>query len=404
MKRIFLLFLLIPTAAIADDTSNVVPETFGGLMTSFVGTANLPTLCGYGYSHTPDGTCVEINATYQAAECPKIEIDGVFYNTHRINLDTNTFRYPEPSEHRCLGMYSLYYYNPDIFVDMASTGDYFAFGPSMCGYGEYNLNGTCVAVSSTDAQQKCNSGSHMTVATNASFMGPNREDPRCNGDYTLYDFVTQTSERIYPLYVGTYLFIGTELKVNTYDDMVKNRCMSGIAGYEDISAEYYSIDLIGVSADYQPFQHPKYGMCDSGFRKFVAHTDCKDIDTSSANSPKECWVLCTGKDEVYTNSGICATGYCMNGSKKMRLHVARPDGEKYDYPLYASKTSTPALNFKFLDKDTNAEKMCYVNLVPPDAINHFVTTKPNPIRVGKTFTWFDSAGKEHTAPNLITID
>ena len=355
-----------------------------------------PVLCGYGYLRAADGTCAQINSDYQSPECPLI--DGA--HTHLINLDTNSFRYLEFSEHKCLGMYSIYQYNPNIFVDVPSTGDYFAFGPSMCGYGEYNLNGTCVKTVSSDAQQKCSSGSHLTVATNASFMGPRDEAPRCNGDYTLYNFVTDTSDRIYPLYVGTFLFIGTELKVNTFDDMYKNRCMSGISGYEDISAEYYNIDLIGVAADYQPFQHPERGMCESGFRKFVAHTDCKDIDTKSANAPSECWVLCTGAGEVYTNSGRCSTeGYCENGDKKMRLHVALPgaNGKKYSYPLYASKTSDPAMHFKFINA-SGAEQMCYVNLVPPEAIEHFVGTKPNPIR---TMFYNPDVGKNET---LITID
>ena len=146
--------------------------------------------------------------------------------------------------------------------------------------------------------------------------------------------------------------------------------------------------------------------CDDGFSKFNARQNCHYIKTDADVADNWlCAVLCERPEYVYTNSGVCSVdGYCMNGDSKMRLHVARPDGEKYSYPLYASKTSSPALHFKFLDKVTNAEKMCYVNLVPPDAIAHFVTTKPNPIRVGKTFTWFDSAGEEHTATNLITID
>ncbi|MDW2995341.1 MAG: hypothetical protein R8N24_04970, partial [Alphaproteobacteria bacterium] len=142
------------------------------------------------------------------------------------------------------------------------------------------------------------------------------------------------------------------------------------------------------------------------YSKFIVKNDCKDIDVADVSQLSEnqiCGVLCENAGDVYTNSGVCATGYCKNGDKKLRLHVARPEGAKYDYPLYASKTSSPSMHFKFLNTSGN-EQTCYVNLVPPDAINHFVNEKPNPIRVGKSLSWTDSSGKTHTTDNLITID
>ena len=92
----------------------------------------------------------------------------------------------------------------------------------MCGYGKYFLDGACHDVESESANQGCDAGAHMTVATDASFMGPNRDAPYCNGDYHLYDYITNTENRIYPIYHGTLLFIGTEMKVNTFDEMSKN--------------------------------------------------------------------------------------------------------------------------------------------------------------------------------------
>ena len=406
MKGVFVIFVvLFTTVSYAEDT---VTETYGDLMTSFENRSGwLPTLCNHGYYHAPDGTCVSID--YQSPECPTITIDSVEYSTHRVDLDTNTFRYQEYAEHTCLGMYSLYTYDPEIFVGMVSTGDFYDFGPAICGYGKYNLDGNCVEYTSETAQAGCEDGSHMTVAYDSSFMGPNKEEPWCNGDYDLYDYIVDAQHRIYPLYNGTLLYIGTEMKVNTFDDMFANRCMDNIPGYEHISEHYYSIELIGVSDDYQPFLHPQLGMCNKtgGFSKFVVATDCKDIDTSDKNqldANQVCGVLCTTPGAVYTNSGVCSVdGYCMNSDKPRRLHVGLPDGTSYSYPLYASKTTVPSLNFMFKD-DNGTDRTCYVNLVPPDAISHFTTIKPNPLRVGYPLTWTGADEKEYNTKQLITID
>ena len=403
----FLIFLIVALPVFAQDVTGVDVETTGEIMTSFEGRSGwLPPLCAYGEYHAPDGTCISVD--YQSPECPTITIDSVEYATHRVNLDTNTFRYQEYATYTCWGMYSLYTYDPEIFVGMVSGGDFYDYGlgnPAICGYGKYSLDGECIEYTSETAQAGCDDGSHMTVAYDSSFMGPNKQAPWCNGDYDLYDYIVDAQHRIYPLYNGTLLFVGTEMKVNVFDDMYKNRCMDDIPGYEHISENYYSIELIGVADDYQPFVHPTLGMCDKvgGYGKFIVDTDCRDIDTTDTTQMKSknfCGVLCTNPGEVYTNSGICsAAGYCLGpDGKTKRLHVGRPDGTHYSYPLYASRTSTPALNFKFPNNQT-----CYVNLVPPDAINHFVTDKPNPLRVGYPLTW-TLGDKEYSSNQLITID
>lgn len=403
---IFLLsIILIPGSGFAEDAG---VETYGTIMSSFEGRSGwLPTLCDYGYYHAPDGTCVSVE--FQSPECPEIVISDVSYGTHRVDLDTNSFRYQEYAEHTCWGMYSLYTYDPEIFVGMVSTGDFYDFGPSMCGYGKYFLDGACHDVESESANQGCDVGAHMTVATDASFMGPNRDAPYCNGDYHLYDYIANTENRIYPIYHGTLLFIGTEMKVNTFDEMSKNKCMDDIPGYEGIGENYYSIELIGVADDYQPYLHPQLGMCDKvgGYGKFAVNTDCKDIDTSDAAqlaANQFCGVLCTEKGSVYTNSGVCsANGKCRYDGKDRRLYVGLPDGTSYSYPLYASKTSWPALNFKLPD-DNGGKQTCYVNLVPPAAIDHFTTKKPNPLRLGYPLTWTGPDEKEYSTNQLITID
>ena len=350
-------------------------------------------LCEYGSYHL-NGKCVAYDS--ETAQ------DGCDTNYYMTVADQASFMALFPYTPVCLGTYTEYDYNSTLsplFVGtLLSTG-----GAALCEYGSYHLNGECIEYTSETAQSFCDADSYMTVADQASFMALFPYTPVCLGTYTQYNYEQETFDGIYPLFIGTLLSTGSAIgDYGVFQKMFNSNC--------DVNGEnYYSIELVGVAANDQPFLHPQYGMCDTlnNYSKFIVKNDCKDIDVADVSQLSEnqiCGVLCENAGDVYTNSGICATGYCMNGSKKMRLHVARPDGEKYDYPLYASKTSTPALNFKFLDKDTNEERMCYVNLVPPDAINHFVTTKPNPIRVGKTFTWFDSAGKEHTAPNLITID
>ena len=421
MKAIALIFLLICTTAYADDT---VAETEGELMSM----ASYAGICGYGLYHNPDGKCVTVTEWInESPQCPTIDINGTIYPTHVIDAFDSMFMHPESSGN-CLGMYSKYAYDPEYIVPVESGGDFLYSVTSyagICGYGEYHLDGVCVAYGSEIADGGCGEcaadektgqivcNAHMTVATDASFMGPkdkltNPKEPRCNGDYSLYDFVVGTNSpsledsRIYPLYNGTLLFIGANttdnaFSVSTFEDMRKNKCSVN-------GDNYYNIDLLGETTS-QPFAFPSLGMCDVGFSKFVVEKNCHRItNQNDIDANWLCGVLCDSADYVYTNSGVCSTnGYCMNGDSQMRLHVARPDGEKYSYPLYASKTSSPALHFKFLDKVTNAEKMCYVNLVPPDAINHFVGVKPNPIRVGKSLDWTDSAGP-HTTTNLITID
>ena len=415
MKHIALLFLLFATAAYAEDTS----ETNAVLMD----VANFPSrtyagICGYGKYHNPDKKSPDQCITRaqwvdKSPNCSAITINNVSYSTYTVDIDVSSFMYPEPSGN-CRGLYSAYIYNPDLMIPVESGGAYLYTVTNyagICGYRQYHLNGTCYNIDKLTPENRfgCDVGYHKSVATDASFMGPkefvtNDQEPLCNGDYLLYNFVKGTystsldASRIYPLYNGTLLFVGADvIKVSTFDDMRNNRCTVN-------PDKYYNFSLLGETTS-QPFAFPKLAMCDDGFSKFNARQNCHYIKTDADVADNWlCAVLCERPEYVYTNSGVCSVdGYCTNGDKKLRLHVARPEGAKYDYPLYASKTSSPSMHFKFLNT-SGAEQTCYVNLVPPQAIDHFVGTKPNPIRVGKSLSWTDSSGKTHTTDNLITID
>ena len=377
----------------------------------YINVSQTAMLCPYG-SYRVGTTCVDM--TTQPSECSTIDIADKTYSTYLLNVHLDTFRYKEfDNTYPCYGSYSLYEIASSadterVLITAKSGGTYYDALSGLaktCPYGSYHLNGVCVEYDSVSASDGCHcttdpvSGAktcdNMTVAEQASFMAVNTEElPECLGDYTKYAHtkVTTTDGRIYPLFNGTYLSIGN--KIDVFEKMLTdNPCQFN-------SDEYYSINILSDNT-IASFMHPERGMCDteSSFQKFIVNTDCKDIKTKSDVDANEiCGVLCTGAGEVYTNSGRCSTdGYCENGDKKLRLHVARPDGEKYSYPLYASKTSDPAMHFKFINASGN-EQMCYVNLVPTEAIEHFVGEKPNPIR---TMFYNPATGENET---LITID
>ena len=399
MKVLALGFLLFATVAHAED----VTETAGELMVI----PNFASLCGYGMHRNPAGDC--ISADYQSPECPIITIGDTTYATHRIDVDTNTFRFQEVGKYPCLGSYSLYAYDGNIFTTIESSGDFLytvTNYAAICGYGQYHLNGTCYEIGKLTEEERfgCDTNYHKTVATDASFMGPNLSEPFCNNDYYLYNFVDGTysesydNARIYPMYNGTLLFIGAEIKVATFDEMYNNRCSVN-------PDDYYNISLLGENTS-QPFAFPILGMCDDGYSKFIVDKNCHYIKSDADVAENMiCGVLCEKPEYVYTNSGICSErGYCSNDGKHRRLHVGLPNGGgSYSYPLYASKTTTPSLNFQFVGAN-GATQTCYVNLVPPDAIKHFVTEKPNPLRLGYPRTWTMGDGKEYSTKTLITID
>ena len=361
--------------------------------------------CPYGSYHIAPDKCVpktDSAVSNPDNVCPEISGDA----TYLINVNHDSFRYQEYSAIQCLGMYSLYNYVTDAYnmiVPVQSRGTLFAIssGAAVCPYGSYHLNGECVEYTSQTAQNYCDTDSYMTVADQGSFMALFPYTPVCLGTYTQYNYVDNTFNDIYPLYVGTLLTYGSPIgDYGVFQKMYDTKC-------EFNGDEYYSIELVGVPAGDQPFMHPVLGMCDTShnYSKFIVNTDCKDITNDEQISENWfCGVLCSEKDAVYTNSGVCsANGNCRYDGKDRRLYVGLPDGTSYSYPLYASKTSWPALNFKF-PSDNGGSQTCYVNLVPPDAINHFVTEKPNPLRLGYKLDYMGPDGKEHTSPTLITID
>ncbi len=407
MKGLALLSLLLINTAWAEDGT----ETMGGLMSI----PNFAGICGYGMYHNPDGECVTMSQwVAESTKCEPIQINGVSRPTYQFDVNVSTFLRHEPSGN-CRGLYSNYIYDSDLITPVDSEGDFLytvTNYAAICGYGEYHLNGTCYDIDTLTEETRfgCDNGYHKTVATDASFMGPkefvtNPNEPLCNGDYLLYNFVDGTDSasydtaRIYPMYNGTLLFVGAAetRNISTFDEMYNNRC--------SVNPEnYYNISLLGANTS-QPFAFPILGMCDTGYSKFIIDKNCHYINSDADVAENMiCGVLCDNPNYVYTNSGVCSErGYCSNDGKHRRLYVGLPNGDSYSYPLYASKTTEPALNFR-LPNDKGGYQTCYVNLVPPDAIKHFVTEKPNPLRLGYPRTWIMGDGKEYSSKTLITID
>ena len=351
--------------------------------------------CPFGEYHL-DGKCVSLSV--QDVRCPTI--NGA--QTYRIPSEVSSFRYKEASELPCWGTYSLYEYDESLLVSIRSRGTFYSvstFAPT-CPFGSYHFEGTCVKHDTPESQKNCKDGFYKTVAESASFMALEQVEPVCLGTYTRYEYTDATDDTIYPRYNGTLMYIGSE--IGTFKTMKETDCSKN-------PEQYYSIELVGVADDYQPFLHPVLGMCDKvgGYHKYIVDTDCKDIDPTNSeqlNANRVCGVLCNDPGSVYTNSGVCsANGKCRYDGKDRRLYVGLPNGTSYSYPLYASKTSWPALNFKLPD-DNGGKQTCYVNLVPPEAIEHFVGTKPNPLRLGYSLDFTGPDGKDYTTPTLITID
>ena len=356
--------------------------------------------CPFGYYHLKDkdGNLQCVSLSHQDDKCPKIND----MQSYLLPMHIDMIRYQETGNLPCLGTYSEYTYDGTELAVVRSRGSFYMiskFAPT-CPFGYYHRDGECVMHDTPESQKNCKDGFYKTVAESASFMALEQVDPVCMGTYSRYAYTEKTKDGIYPRYNGTLMYIGS--KIGTFKTMKDTDCSKN-------PEQYYSIELVGVADDYQPFLHPVLGMCDKvgGYHKYIVDTDCKDIDVTNPEQlakNRVCGVLCNDPGSVYTNSGVCsARGYCSNNGKHRRLHVGLPNGTSYSYPLYASKTSWPALNFKLPD-DNGGTQTCYVNLVPPDAIEHFVGTKPNPLRLGYSLDYTGPDGKDYTAPTLITID
>ena len=356
--------------------------------------------CPFGYYHLKDkdGNLQCVSLSRQADRCSAI--NGV--STYLIPLEVSSFRYKEYADLSCLGTYSLYKYDTSLLDSIHSRGTFYKVTASAptCPFGYYHRDGECVKHDTPESQKNCKDGFHKTVVESASFLHLEKEDPVCLGTYSTYAYTNATDDRIYPRYNGTLMYIGSG--IGQFKKMKETDCSKN-------PEHYYSIKLNGIADDYQPFQHPEFGMCDTVnlYHKFIINNDCKDIDTSNStelNKDKNmlCGVLCQNPGEVYTNSGVCsADGYCSDSNgKHRRIYVGRSGNVAHSYPLYASRTSTPALKFKFSD-----DQICYVNLVPSQAIEHFVTEVSGPINVAYPMSWqIGQDETEYTTERIITID
>ena len=297
-------------------------------------------LCGYGY-YRYGSECRPVDA--QADKCTPV--NG--HSTYRILMDSTSFMHQEHSELICLGTYTLYEYDDELFVALFSGGTLRSFGPPMCGYGYYRLNNKCYKNTDTDAVGLCPENYHKSTTHSASYMSMFASENICLGTYGVYEY----DDYLHPLYNGILVSVGAPLQ--TASDMRGTPCSIN-------SDNYYQIAVATEDA----FSHPDVGMCATTSTKFVVNTDCKDIDASDTNSLRQnavCGVLCDSG--VYTNSGVCADSYCMNGDNTRRLYY-RHGNTQYSIPLYSNPTTTPSLNVKY---DSN--QTCYMNLVPGGRTN-----------------------------------
>lgn len=307
-----------------------------GLYAAELGLVGAP-ICGYGMYHY--GTeCVSFDI--QSENCPAIDGRGSYH----VKLDSTTFLFQENSDLICRGTHSLYAYDEGMIAAMVSTGTLRTFGPPMCGYGQYRINGECHAKTDDVAVGLCPTDYHKTGSDSATFMSLFAQGNVCLGLYGLYEY----SERLYPLYNGILLTVGAPLE--TAADMRGTRCSINPDNYYQIAV-----------ADPDTFTHPDMAVCPSDSGKFVVKSDCKDITESDLAANPVCGVLCDSG--VYTNTGLCATGYCESDGKRRRMHFVK-DGTEFSIPLYASSTTTPALNVANV-----ADDVCYVNMVTAEQAN-----------------------------------
>ena len=296
-------------------------------------------MCGYGM-YRYKGSCVSL--ADQAESCSAL--NGV--STYRVALDSNTFMYQGRAEIICLGTHVLYEYNDALLTTMPSGGTLRSFGPPMCGYNQYRLNNKCYQKTDATAVGMCPENFHKTGNNSASFMSLFVQENVCLGTYSEYEY----SERLYPIYNGFLMSVGAPLQ--TAADMRATKC----------SVNPDSYYMIAVATE-DGFMHPELGTCPTTSSKFVAGNDCKDINTSDESELSKnpiCGVLCNSG--VYTNSGICADGYCEYANDRKRIFYSK-DNTTHSVPLYSSPTTTPALNILFTS-DNGTNQTCYMNLVP----------------------------------------
>ena len=292
-------------------------------------------LCGYGM-YRYGSECRPVDT--QSEDCTPINGQS----TYRVFHDSTSFMQQEHSELICLGTHLLYEYDDELLVTVFSGGTLRSFGPPMCGYGYYRLNNKCYKNTDSDAVGSCPENYHKSGSDSASFMSLFVQDNVCLGTYGVYEH----SELLHPIYNGILVSVGAPLQ--TASDMRGTPCSIN-------SDNYYQIAVATEDA----FSHPDVGMCAATSAKFVVNTDCKDINTSDANSLRQnavCGVLCDSG--VYTNSGVCANSYCMNGDKTRRMYYQQ-GSIKHSIPLYSNPTTTPSINVKY-----DSGQTCYMNLVP----------------------------------------
>ena len=264
---------------------------------------------------------------------------------------------------------------------VAPADEFYTFGAAICGYGQYRINGICVAYGADNTDSVCGGPAVTGGACLSAFIDSSAEifewypfnsgygdfgvsvtelsdvEKACGsvgviGGACLNAFIESSNEveDWYPFWGG---FGDLGASSDFFETTLENVCMGG-------AMDGYYVAPIGSDV-FVPLQN---GECAAGYDSYIISNDCQYIDMSSKDStdihsPKHndnymCGVLCdTGK--MYTGTGACSQRCKINGQDQ-RLYVGG-DG-LYSAPLWVDKLTTPGMSFQF----SNGAR-CYMNLL-----------------------------------------
>ena len=313
-------------------------------------------LCAPG-QHRINGTCYDGDSADATGSCPEGFV--------KTSVTTDSFMSRFANGGGCLSTHSIYEH--PSYLSPLFTGILLSSGAPLCAPGQYRINGTCYDKTDENATGTCPDGYLQSSIASDAFMSRFANGGGCLSTYSTYEYYPQYFS---PIFNGILLSTGAPLGQTA--TMQQNRCSVN-------SENYYKF----ADADSTNFTLPSAGVCASGNSKYVVRNDCKDIDISNPeqiNKNPVCGVLCDSG--VYTNSGVCATGYCEIDGAKKRIYVKRDDTVS-SWPLYASKTTDTSINVSILTP-SGAPQLCYMNLIPTK-----VTNTLNVEKDGKTYYGID---------------
>ena len=272
-------------------------------------------LCNNGYS-TDGSTCTP----YAQGVCAS--------GSYQVTTSDIAFLTPDAGTGSCSNAgyhtYSLTYSG----VTLTTGGVVSGAEVTLCDNG-YSTNGTTCT---TYTQGSCESGSHLVSISAVAFLSPDAGTGTCS--IPGYQPRTITYAGLSLTTNGVEWGTGPTLCINGFSAdgsncsaYVQNNCSTG---YHDMGLN------VNTFAE-------KSGSCSSGYETYVADSECEwGTDTAT------CLNFCSGAQ--LKSAGQCAT---LCGAGITKLHV----GNSLVYPLWATKQTTPSLNFGYNNQ------VCYVNMV-----------------------------------------